>query len=107
VERPISVSRRGLRGELLQKETAMEIFKILAVVVPVVSAVVAVVAYQRADDLYGKIGRLGDLWLDTEEGVRAPTRELIQEEVRQMLAAISAVREARGQSSRSVGEAGR
>jgi methionine synthase II (cobalamin-independent) len=79
----------------------VDAFPVIVIGVSVVSAVIAAVDAARANALYRKVGRLGDLWLDTDDGLSAPTRAMIREEVEQMVDAISAARQARGERSRS------
>ncbi|MGZ6682150.1 MAG: hypothetical protein ACXVFK_18270 [Solirubrobacteraceae bacterium] len=50
-----------------------------------------------AGNPYEEIGRLGDLWIYTNDEASPPTCERSREEEREMVAAISAVREARGE----------
>jgi hypothetical protein len=70
----------------------MDIFGLVVVVVSVLAAAVSVLAYARADRLYERIGRTGALWFDKDEGLSPDASELIQQEVEQTLAAISARR---------------
>lgn len=77
----------------------MVVFEIVTVVVCVVSAVIAAVSFVRGLKLYDKIGRLGTVAMTHDEEPSAATRELVREEVRQMLDALSQAREARGERS--------
>ena len=54
----------------------MVVFEIVVVVVCVVSAVIAAVAFLRAARLYDQIGWLGTFSMSTEEEPGNPTREL-------------------------------
>jgi hypothetical protein len=80
----------------------MEAVGILVIAVTVVAAIVAVVSSLRGGDPYEEIGRLGDLWIYTNDEASPPTCELSREEEQEMVAAISAVREARGEPPRDV-----
>lgn len=75
----------------------MVVFEIVVVVVCVVSAVIAAVAFLRAARLYDQVGRLGTFSMSTEEEPGNPTRELVRDDVRQMLDAIVEARKARGE----------
>jgi hypothetical protein len=77
----------------------MVAFEIVTVVVCVVSAVIATVSFARALKLYDKIGQLGTLAMNHDDEPSDATRELVREEVRQMLDAPSQAREARGERS--------
>src|ERR1700694_990047 len=77
----------------------MLVFEIVTVVVCVVSAGVAAVSFVRGLKLYDKIGQLGAFAMTHDEEPSAATRELVREEVQQMLAALSQAREARGERS--------
>ena len=48
--------------------------------------------------LYDKIGALGSLGMSHEDEQAADTREIVREEVRQVVAAISALRAEKGES---------
>jgi hypothetical protein len=74
-------------------------FEIVVVVVCIASAVVAAVSFARALKLYDKIGQLGTFAMSHDEEPSVPTRELVREEVREMLDALRAAREAGGQRS--------
>jgi hypothetical protein len=67
----------------------MLVFEIVTVVVCVVSAVIAAVSFVRGLKLYDKIGQLGTFAMTHDEEPSAATRELVSEEVRQMLDALS------------------
>jgi hypothetical protein len=75
------------------------VFEIVTVVVCVVSAVIAAVLFVRGLKLYDKIGQLGTVAMAHDEEPSAATRELVREEVRQMVDALSQAREARGERS--------
>lgn len=75
----------------------MLVFEIVTVVVCVASAVVAAVSFARGLKLYDKIGQLGTFAMTHDEEPSAATKELVREEVRQMLDALSQAREARGE----------
>jgi hypothetical protein len=80
---------------------AFEIVVVVVVVVVVVcvaSAVIAAVAFARATRLYDKIGGLGTLGMSHDDEQTASTREIVREEVRQMVDAISALRAEKGES---------
>ena len=77
----------------------MVVFEIVAVVVCVVSAVIAGVFFVRGVKLYDEIGRRGTLAMIHDEEPSAATRQLVREEVRQMLDALSQAREERGERS--------
>jgi hypothetical protein len=77
----------------------MLVFEIVTVVVCVVSAVIAAVSFVRGLKLYDKIGQLGTFAMTHDEEPSAATRELVREEVRQMLDALSQARKARGERS--------
>jgi hypothetical protein len=77
----------------------MLVFEIVTVVVCVVSAVIAAVSFVRGLRLYDKIGQLGTFAMTHDEEPSAATQELVREEVRQMLDALSRAREARGERS--------
>jgi hypothetical protein len=76
----------------------MVAFEIVVVVVCVVSAVMAAVTFARATRLYDKIGALGTLGMSHDDEQAAGTREIVREEVRQMVDAISALRAKKGES---------
>ena len=75
----------------------MVVFETVLVAVCVVSAVIATVAFARASRLYDQIGRLGTYSMSTDEEPSTPTRELVRDEVHQMLQAIAEARKARGE----------
>ncbi len=75
----------------------MVVFEIVLVAVCVVSAVIATVTFARASRLYDQIGRLGTYSMSIEQEPSTPTRELVRDEVHQMLQAIAAGRKARGE----------
>jgi hypothetical protein len=77
----------------------MLVFEIVTVVVCVVSAVIAAASFVRGLKLYDKIGQLGTFAMTHDEEPSAATQELAREEVRQMLDALSQMREARGERS--------
>jgi hypothetical protein len=58
----------------------------------------AVASFLRSRELYDRIGRLGNLSMSHEEEPSASTRQLVPEEVRQMLSALARAREARGRA---------
>jgi hypothetical protein len=74
----------------------MVVFEIVLVAVCVVSAVIATLTFARASRLYDQIGRLGTYSMSTDEEPRT-SRELVRDEVHQMVQAIAAAREARGE----------
>ena len=74
----------------------MVVFEIVLVVVCVVSAVIAALAFVRAAKLYDQIVRLGTHSMSIEEEPSTP-RELVRDEVHQMLQAIAEARKARGE----------
>lgn len=74
----------------------MVAFEIVVVVVCVTSAVIVAVMFARATRLYDKIGALGTLGMSHDDEPAAGTREIVREEVRQMVDAISALRAERG-----------
>jgi hypothetical protein len=76
----------------------MVAFEIVVVVVCVASAVIAAVTFVGAIRLYDKIGGLGTLGISHDDEQMAPTREIVREEVRQMVDAISALRAGKGES---------
>jgi hypothetical protein len=76
----------------------MVAFEIVVVVVCVASAVIAAVTFVRATRLYDKIGALGTLGMSHDDEHSAPRREIVREEVRQMVDAISALRAEKGES---------
>jgi hypothetical protein len=65
----------------------MGAFGVVVIVVSIVAALVAFLSYLRADRLYRAIGRVGTVWLAAEEGDDAE-RELVREEMRQLLAGV-------------------
>ncbi len=75
-------------------------------IVVAVAAVVAVASYWGSGRIYSGLGRTGALTMDEEPGrgpaPSAPTGPAAQEEIRQMLEAKSARREARGQDALDV-----
>jgi hypothetical protein len=71
----------------------MEAFGIVVIVVTVVSAAVSVLFYVRADRLYRQIGRLGQLWLDEREEARRAAEGAEDEDLRQTIEAVAALRE--------------
>jgi hypothetical protein len=73
----------------------MVAFEIVVVVVCVASAVIAAVTFARAI----KLGALGTLGMSHDDEQTAPTREIVREEVRQMVDAISALGAVKGESS--------
>lgn len=77
----------------------MVVFGIVTVVVCVVSAVIATVSFARALKLYDKIGQLGTFAMTHDEEPSAPTQELVREEVRQMLGALSEAHDRPGDRS--------
>jgi hypothetical protein len=74
----------------------MVAFEIVIAVVCATSAVLAAVMFVRATRLYDKIGALGTLGMSHDNEQAVATREIVREEVRQMVDAISALREERG-----------
>lgn len=78
-------------------EAVMVAFGIVVVVVCVVSGVLAAAAFVKVGRLYGEIGQRGTLSMTHDDESRGPTREVVREEVREMLEAISAARRARGE----------
>jgi hypothetical protein len=76
-------------------------FGTVMIVVALVAAVVAVASYWGSGRVYSGLGRSGAMTLDDapapEPGDRAPTGAVAQEEIRQMLEAKSALRQARGE----------
>jgi len=74
----------------------MVVFEIVVVVVCAMSAVIAAVSFLGAARLYDQIGRLGIFAMSPEEDPDTPRRELVRDEVRQMLHAIVEARKARG-----------
>ncbi len=79
----------------------MELFDVVIAVVCVAAAVIAVVTLAQASRLYDSIGRSGGFWLshDGQSSARSPdvAGEQDDEDVRQLLEAISAARRRRGQ----------
>ena len=94
------------RHELAGLTRTMDLFGLVVVAVAVVAAGIAVVTYLRAGSLYRQVGRMGELSLATGDDEGAATRELIHEEVQQMLDAIDAKRAARGKSALDAGSEG-
>jgi hypothetical protein len=77
--------------------SSVETFEIVVIVVAVASAVIAIVFAAKAGSAYKRVGRLGDFWLDTDkDGDSTSARDLVREDIEQMLAAIEAGRRARG-----------
>lgn len=76
----------------------MVAFEIVVVVVCVASAAIAAVTFARATRLYDKIGALGTLGMSHDDEQAAGTREIVREEVRQMVDAISTPRAEKGES---------
>jgi hypothetical protein len=76
------------------------------IVVAIVAAVVAIGSFWGSGRIYSGLGRTGVLTMDEEPGrgpsPSAPTGPAAQEEIRQMLEAKSARREARGQDALDV-----
>ena len=76
-------------------------FGTVMIVVAVVAAVVAAASYWGSGRVYSGLGRSGAMTMDdaprAEPGDSAPTGAVAQEEIRQMLEAKSARREARGE----------
>jgi hypothetical protein len=79
------------------KSLVMEAFGVVVIVVSVTAAVIALVAYMRANRLYEQIGRTGQMWLDARDRATTEEWEAIEEEVRQALDTVSREREARGE----------
>jgi hypothetical protein len=77
----------------------MVVFEIVTVVVCVVSAVIATVSFARALKLYDKIGQLGTLAMNHDDEPSAATQELVRDEVRQMVAALSKAHDKPGDRS--------
>jgi hypothetical protein len=76
--------------------SSVDAFEIVVIVVAVASAVIAIVYAAKAGSAYKQVGRLGDFWIDTEkDGDSTSDRDLVREDVEQMLAAIEAARNAR------------
>jgi hypothetical protein len=76
----------------------MVAFEIVVMVVCVASAVIATATFVRATRRYVKIGELGTLGMSHDDEQTAATREIVREEVRQMVDAISALRAEKGES---------
>ena len=74
----------------------MVVFEIVLVALCVVSVVIAAITFARASKLYDQIGRLGTYSMSIEEEPSTP-RELVRDEVHQMLQAIAETRKARGE----------
>lgn len=72
----------------------MEALELLVVGVPVASAVIAIVYAARAGRAYKQVGRLGELWIAEDDD--PAERDLVREDIEQMLGAIEAARRARG-----------
>jgi len=81
----------------------MVVFEVVLVAVCVVSAVLATLMFARASKLYDRIGRLGTYPMSIEEEPSTP-RELVRDEVHQMLQAIAEARKARGEPPRDLPE---
>jgi len=85
-------------------------FGTVLILVTVLAAIAAVASYWGAGHLYKGLGRTGGLSMEGEEaprrsaGAPAPSSAEAQEEIRQMLEAKSARREARGQAPLDVDE---
>ena len=81
-------------------------FGTIMIAVAVVAAVVAVASYWGSGRIYSGLGHTGALTMDEEAGrapaQSSPTGAVAQEEIRQMLEAKSARREARGQEALDV-----
>ncbi len=81
-------------------------FGTVLIVVAVVAAIVAVASFWGSGRVYSGLGRSGLLTMDEapgpEPGDRAPTGPVAREEIRQMLEAKSARREARGEGTLDV-----
>jgi hypothetical protein len=81
-------------------------FGTVMIVVAIVAALVAVASFWGVGRVYSGLGRTGALTMDEETGPRpgesAPTGPVAREEVRQMLEAKSARREARGEGALDV-----
>jgi hypothetical protein len=81
-------------------------FGTVMIVVALVAAVVAVASYWGSGRVYSGLGRSGAMTLDDaprpEPGDTAPTGPVAREEIRQMLEAKSARREARGEGALDV-----
>ena len=79
----------------------MELFDVVIAVVCVTAAVIAVVTLAQASRLYERIGRSGGFWLshDGHSSARSPdlAGEQDDEDMRQLLEAISAARRHRGE----------
>jgi hypothetical protein len=75
----------------------MVAFEIVVIVVCVTSAVIAAVMFVRATRLYDKIGALGTLGMSHDDEQGAVAREIVRDEVRQMVDAVSALREEKGE----------
>ena len=76
----------------------MVAFEIVVVVVCIASAVMAAVTFARATRLYDKIGALGTLGMTDDDEQTVPTREIVREEMREMVDAISTLRAEKGES---------
>jgi hypothetical protein len=75
-------------------------FGTVLIVVAVVAAVVAILSFRGSGRIYRDLGRSGALTMDEEErgpAPSAPSGQAAREEIRQMLEAKSARREARGE----------
>jgi hypothetical protein len=77
------------------RSTRWWVFEVVLVAVGVVSAVIATLTFARASRLYDQIGRLGTYSMSMDEEPSTP-RELVRDEVHQMLQAIAEARKARG-----------
>jgi hypothetical protein len=79
----------------------VKLFDVVIVVVCVAAAVIAVVTLAQVSRLYDRIGRSGGFWLshDGPPSARSPEAagEQDDEDVRQLLEAISAARRRRGE----------
>lgn len=75
----------------------MVAFETVVIVVCVVSAVIATVAFVGARRLYDRIGRLGPLSMTSDDELDDRAQALVRQEVNETLSAISALREARGE----------
>jgi hypothetical protein len=72
------------------------VFEVVLVAVCVVSAVIATLTFARASKVYEQIGRLGSFSMSIGKEASAP-RELVRDEVHQMLQAVAEARKARGE----------
>lgn len=78
----------------------MVAFEIVVIVVCVVSAVIATVAFVGARRLYDQVGGSGPLSMAPDDELGDRARAQIRQEVNETLSAISALREARGEAER-------